>query len=290
MFWKHNWKRPKPSKAGSSCSRPHRGNKRTPTDLESARTSVARSRKTRRKGSQDSQDLGARRATPERHVARSRCARARCVVPKRRGARVSRHDSHRRPDGILETRRRLERTARGAESPSPLVIVRQASGRRSKLSTPSTKRASNDTRKRRSWAYILATVPNNPNALHAVCESFQTCSSIRRLAFPEFGRQPPPPCVLFSRSSRTASCSARTWALVPLTSRCTFGSRGKKKATDADRRLFFDATRKYFETSATNMKHPTPIQGDWRINGIELPAAILEKLYSGNAKRVLNLA
>lgn len=65
------------------------------------------------------------------------------------------------------------------------------------------------------------------------------------------------------------------------------GSSGSQPATDAERRLFFDATRRYFETRDTAFAHPTPIQGDWTISGIGLPEPILEKLYVGNATRLL---
>lgn len=67
------------------------------------------------------------------------------------------------------------------------------------------------------------------------------------------------------------------------------GSTGRKRATEEDRRLFFDATRRYFETNTLGMKHPTPIQGEWLIDGIGLPQAILEKLYVSNARRVLGV-
>lgn len=65
------------------------------------------------------------------------------------------------------------------------------------------------------------------------------------------------------------------------------GSSGSEPATDADRRRFFDATRRYFETRDTAFAHPTPIQGDWTISGIGLPESVLEKLYVGNATRLL---
>lgn len=52
---------------------------------------------------------------------------------------------------------------------------------------------------------------------------------------------------------------------------------------------FFRAHFRYFETERQNMAHPTPIQGDWTIDGIGLPEEVLEKLYWRNAVRVFDL-
>jgi predicted TIM-barrel fold metal-dependent hydrolase len=68
------------------------------------------------------------------------------------------------------------------------------------------------------------------------------------------------------------------------------GSEGPKPATERDERLFFSATRRFFETADRTFDHPTPIQGNWKINGIDLPKEVLEKVYSKNAIRVLKLS
>ena len=52
---------------------------------------------------------------------------------------------------------------------------------------------------------------------------------------------------------------------------------------------FFASHFRYFETNARGFAHPTPIQGDWTIDGIGLPREVLEKLYAGNARRVFGL-
>lgn len=67
------------------------------------------------------------------------------------------------------------------------------------------------------------------------------------------------------------------------------GSSGSTPPTDAERRVFFDATRRYFETRDVNFPHPTPIQGDWTISGIGLSPTVLEKLYVGNAARLVGV-
>jgi predicted TIM-barrel fold metal-dependent hydrolase len=67
------------------------------------------------------------------------------------------------------------------------------------------------------------------------------------------------------------------------------GSEGPEPATDEEEKLFFTATRRYFETDDRDFAHPTPIQGTWKISGIALPREVLEKIYAKNAIRVLKL-
>lgn len=52
---------------------------------------------------------------------------------------------------------------------------------------------------------------------------------------------------------------------------------------------FFTATWRYFETEDRQFDHPTPIQGDWKIDGIRLDCDVLEKVYHGNVERMLGL-
>jgi predicted TIM-barrel fold metal-dependent hydrolase len=52
---------------------------------------------------------------------------------------------------------------------------------------------------------------------------------------------------------------------------------------------FFSSSWRFFETNDRGFPHPTPIQGDWTIDGIGLPRDVLEKIYRTNAERVLGL-
>ena len=67
------------------------------------------------------------------------------------------------------------------------------------------------------------------------------------------------------------------------------GSEGSEPPTADEERLFFSATRRYFETSDRDFAHPTPIQGAWKISGIALPPDVLAKIYGKNAQRLLEL-
>lgn len=52
---------------------------------------------------------------------------------------------------------------------------------------------------------------------------------------------------------------------------------------------FFSSTWRFLETAERGFEHPTPIQGNWKISGVALPAGVLEKLYFENAARLLRV-
>ncbi len=67
------------------------------------------------------------------------------------------------------------------------------------------------------------------------------------------------------------------------------GSGPPYKPTKKQIRRFFAATFRYFETADRQFDHPTPIQGRWKIDGIDLDCSVLEKIYHLNAERLLGL-
>ncbi|MDA7617850.1 MAG: amidohydrolase family protein [Verrucomicrobiota bacterium] len=70
--------------------------------------------------------------------------------------------------------------------------------------------------------------------------------------------------------------------------RLTLGSGGSgPPPTDMDAQLFFETHWRWLETRDTHFAHMTPIQGDWTISGIGLPASVLKKLYFDNARKLL---
>ena len=50
---------------------------------------------------------------------------------------------------------------------------------------------------------------------------------------------------------------------------------------------FYGIHRRYFETDDAQMDHPFPIQGRWKIDAIGLPNDVLDKLYIGNAGKLI---
>jgi predicted TIM-barrel fold metal-dependent hydrolase len=67
------------------------------------------------------------------------------------------------------------------------------------------------------------------------------------------------------------------------------GSGDGTPKTEADAEKFYNAHWRYFETADKQMETPTPIQGDWKIDGINLPTPVLEKLYHANAEKLLGM-
>jgi hypothetical protein len=57
--------------------------------------------------------------------------------------------------------------------------------------------------------------------------------------------------------------------------------------SDADAAQFFAKHWTFFETLERRFKHMTPIQGDWTIDAIGLPAPALRQIYFDNARRLL---
>ncbi len=69
----------------------------------------------------------------------------------------------------------------------------------------------------------------------------------------------------------------------------TLGSSGEEPDREDQVPEFFAAHFRYFETNTTNLAHPTPIQGRWRINGIGLPRSVLERFYFRNAEALFGV-
>ena len=70
--------------------------------------------------------------------------------------------------------------------------------------------------------------------------------------------------------------------------RLILGSSGNEPPpTDALAVEFFAKHWRWFETHDRQFAHMTPIQGDWKIDAIGLPPAVLRKVYFDNARRLL---
>jgi predicted TIM-barrel fold metal-dependent hydrolase len=70
--------------------------------------------------------------------------------------------------------------------------------------------------------------------------------------------------------------------------RLTLGSGGNgPPPTETDAIDFFAKHWRFFETADKDFPHMTPIQGDWTISAVHLRADVLEKVYFGNATRLL---
>jgi hypothetical protein len=52
-------------------------------------------------------------------------------------------------------------------------------------------------------------------------------------------------------------------------------------------REFFAKHWRWLQTNDRDCEHMTPIQGDWTINAVGLPASVLKKIYFENARKLL---
>ncbi|MBX3127157.1 MAG: amidohydrolase family protein [Polyangiaceae bacterium] len=106
---------------------------------------------------------------------------------------------------------------------------------------------------------------------------------------PELGRHPPARLRQLFIEFQDRILFGSDLGVGPAGTPLFLGSSGSEPPTAEEERLFFAATRRYFETADRDFAHPTPIQGRWTISGIDLPPDVLRKIYGENAKRVLKL-
>jgi predicted TIM-barrel fold metal-dependent hydrolase len=116
---------------------------------------------------------------------------------------------------------------------------------------------------------------------------------------PEFGRDDPERVRAFFLRYEDRILFATDFSVAPVQvapahtadathSRMVLGSGGSgPPPTEAEAVDFFRGHWRYFETDDRDIPSMTPIQGDWTLHGIHLPVEVLEKLYFGNAERLL---
>ncbi len=66
------------------------------------------------------------------------------------------------------------------------------------------------------------------------------------------------------------------------------GSNGAVEPQMPDVRPFYEAHFRFLETAQKQIAHPSPIQGNWKVDAIDLPTAILQKVYRENALHLLD--
>lgn len=106
---------------------------------------------------------------------------------------------------------------------------------------------------------------------------------------PEMGRHPPEKMRAFFEEFQDRILYGSDLGVGPEPTPLFLGSSGSRGPTPEEQELFFSATHRYFYTADVDFAHPTPIQGDWTISGINLPHAILKKVMHENAERLLAL-
>lgn len=67
------------------------------------------------------------------------------------------------------------------------------------------------------------------------------------------------------------------------------GAGPRKSFTKEEDQRFYQTHWRYLQTNDKQFDHPTPIQGDWKIDGVGLDKEVLEKVYWQNAYRLFQL-
>jgi predicted TIM-barrel fold metal-dependent hydrolase len=106
---------------------------------------------------------------------------------------------------------------------------------------------------------------------------------------PEMGRHPAAKMREFFIEFQDRILYGSDLGVGPEPSPLFLGSSGAEPPTHAEEVRFFVSTRRYFETADRQFEHPTPIQGDWKIDAIDLPPEVLKKVYAENAARLLGM-
>ena len=105
---------------------------------------------------------------------------------------------------------------------------------------------------------------------------------------PEIGRHDPEQMRAFFTRWRERILFGTDFQAVP--GGFVLGSAGTE-IDGADRvPFFFRSHWRYFETADRDFAHPTPIQGNWTIDGLDLPEDVLHDIYHRNAERVFGLS
>jgi hypothetical protein len=62
-----------------------------------------------------------------------------------------------------------------------------------------------------------------------------------------------------------------------------------REFTAAEHKHFYDIHWRYLQTRDLQFDHPTPIQGNWKIDGVGLDESVLKKLYWDNTMKFYKL-
>jgi len=135
--------------------------------------------------------------------------------------------------------------------------------------------------------------PEEPARVAAMLERYPNLNVDTAARIPEIGRHDPDELrEIFVRfQDRILFATDLGYGLDMLgRKRVVLGSGGREPSTDGDAEGFFRSTWRFFETRELGIPSPTPIQGRWTISGLGLPREALEKIYHGNAERLLGIS
>lgn len=130
--------------------------------------------------------------------------------------------------------------------------------------------------------------PEEPERVGAMLERHANYMVETGARIPEIGRHNPEQMRAFFTRWRDRILFGTDFQAVP--GGFVLGSAGTDLDGPTRVPAFFRSHWRYFETADREFEHPTPIQGNWTIDGLDLPREVLEDVYYQNAERVYGLS
>lgn len=138
--------------------------------------------------------------------------------------------------------------------------------------------------------FVCVHFGGNPEDIDAVDKWLDTYPNMMidvAARVPEFGRHPPDKVRAFFVKHKTRVLFGTDLGVSKRG--LMLGSSGEEEPTMDDVKPFYDAHWRYFEGSEKQIAHPTPVQGNWKIDAVNLPDDVLEHFYYKNAMKLLDL-
>ena len=136
--------------------------------------------------------------------------------------------------------------------------------------------------------FVCVHFGNNPEDIDGVDRQLDAHSNMMidlAARVPEIGRGDPAKVRAFFEKHQDRILFATDFMVYD---KLILGSGGEgAPPTDQDGIDFYEKHWQWLETNDQQMTHMTPIQGDWKIDAIGLPASVLRKIYFDNAHRLL---
>lgn len=133
----------------------------------------------------------------------------------------------------------------------------------------------------------LANYPENLDYVAKVLDRFPNLHVDTSARVPEFGRHPAAKVRAFFIKYQDRIMFGSDLIVTPRGMQLGSVSADERPPSVADAVEFYAAHRRYFETTRRQIAHPTPIQGRWKVNAINLPPEVLRKLYHDNADKLI---
>jgi len=131
----------------------------------------------------------------------------------------------------------------------------------------------------------LANYPENIDYVARLLDSCKNLYVDISARVPEIGRHPVKKLKAFFTNYQHRILFGTDLIVTP--AGMQLGSVSEKPPNFADAVEYYRRHRRFFETADRQFDHPTPIQGRWKINGVDLPLPVLKKIYYDNAERLI---